>query len=87
MQLKFPNPSRSYNASKQCVNFRGYDTLFEVHFHLAQSALGRLGPHEPQDEAGVLAAFDRHRGRIERAANEAYRRGRGPVVILTAADF
>ncbi|MES1198580.1 MAG: DUF1488 family protein [Pseudomonadota bacterium] len=87
MTLKFPNTSRSYNAVKQCVRFRGYDTVFEISFDLAEGALRRLSPGAAQDETSLLAVFDLHRDRIERVANAVYSRQQKEFLNLSASDF
>ena len=86
--LSFPNASRSYNATKHCVSFRGYDSIFEVTFELDEGALRAMDVTAPAGEASMLAVFDRNRTKIERAAEKSFaRRRRERLHELTAADF
>ena len=88
MTLSFPNASRSYDPAKQCVRFRGYDSVFEIAFHLDEAALQKISPYTPADESSLLAVFDLHRDRINRIALIAYKlRRRQSLHRLSAADF
>lgn len=63
MAFKFPNASRSYNPTKQCVRFLGYDTVFEVSFDPDERALRRWSPKALQRSIATGIAFtDRRRG-------------------------
>src|ERR1700722_2372282 len=42
MALHFPNASRSYDATRHCVSFWGYDSAFEIAFHLEEKALQQI---------------------------------------------
>jgi hypothetical protein len=42
MDLHFPNPSRSYDPTRQAVQFWGYDHSMEVSFLVAEEALRPL---------------------------------------------
>jgi hypothetical protein len=42
MDLHFPNPSRSYDPTRQAVQFSGYDHSMEVSFLVAEEALRPL---------------------------------------------
>ena len=75
MALNFPNPSRSYDASRHCVCFWGYDNAREIAFAINDSVISSLGPETGQDESAVLAAFDRHRERILSLARNVYMGG------------
>jgi hypothetical protein len=86
--LNFPNSSRSYNSTKHCVCFRGYDSVFEVAFELDERALHRMSPNAVADEASVLAVFDMNRARIERAAAKSYaRRRQAGLYSISPSDF
>jgi hypothetical protein len=80
MALNFPNPnpsrSRSYDASRHCVCFWGYDNSREIAFLVDDAVLSKLSPGMGSDEPAVLAAFDRHRNRILELARNVYSEGR-----------
>ena len=89
MRLSFPNPSRSFDASRNRVRFWGYDHALEVSFLLEEDGLKKLCPDMNCAEAGFLEAFDAVRPRIHEAADRVYvRNGRRlHVYCLTATDF
>lgn len=87
MKLAFPNISRTYNPTKRCVRFGGYDSVFEVSFDLDEDALYRMAPQADQSEESLLAVFDLNRMQIERAANAAYSRRRQKSHWLPASAF
>ncbi len=87
MALHFPNASRSYDATRHCVSFWGYDSAFEIAFHLEEKALQQISRETRADEASLLQAFDVNRERIERAAGKAYSRQRKNFHRLSTADF
>jgi len=39
MTLTFPNPSRSFDATRDAVHFWGYDSAIECSFFVTRSAL------------------------------------------------
>jgi hypothetical protein len=86
MALTFPNPSRSFDATRRAVRFWGHDSAMEWSFFVTEEALKRLHQEMTGDEAGMLRAFDAHRARIEVAASKAYRTGRRGSYELGAAD-
>ena len=87
MSLNFPNASRSYDATRRCVCFWGYDSTFEVPFYVDESALTKLSTPETIDEASSLQVFDENRSRIQQAAGTAYGRQRQKLYRLSAAEF
>jgi Protein of unknown function (DUF1488) len=88
MALQFPNVSRSYNAQRRCVNFRGYDEVFEVAFELDWSALKALAADLADGEAPTLTVFDANRPRIEQVAKKVYaRQKRNGTHVLGMSDF
>jgi hypothetical protein len=87
MSLSFPNASRRYDRSRHCVSFWGYDSAFEIAFHVGEDALQRVSPGAQPDEASLLRAFDANRARIEQAAGNAYSRRRQNYHRLSASDF
>jgi len=91
MTLSFPNPSRSYDADKNCVRFWGHDSTIEVSFFVEANALFRLCPGMDSAETGLLKAFDSALNRIHEAANKVYvqgGKGKGSYAyILAASDF
>ena len=76
MGINFPNPSRSYDATRRAVRFWGYDSAMETSFFVTEDALKQLQPDMRFDGPGLLSAFDRHRERIYAAAAKVYRRSR-----------
>jgi hypothetical protein len=89
MKLNFPNPSCSFDATKNRVEFWGYDSTIEVSFFVEVDALKKLCPEMGNAEAGFLKAFNAARKRIHEVAEEVYARGRkgSYAYILAAADF
>lgn len=89
MKLSFPNPSRSFDATKNCVQFWGYDSTIEVIFFVDAEALKKLYPEMSNVEAGFLKAFDSATKRIHEAADKIYFRGsnKSYAYNLAAEDF
>ena len=89
MKLSFPNPSRSFDESKNRVLFWGYDSAIEISFFVEADALKRLCPEMGSAETGFLQAFDTARTRIYEVANKIYGSGgKGSFsYILAAKDF
>ena len=73
--LNFPNPSRSYDTSRHCVCFWGYDNSREITFLVDDTMLAKLNADMDSSEPALLAAFDRHRDRILGLARELYNGG------------
>jgi Protein of unknown function (DUF1488) len=87
MTLHFPNPSRSYNPTGDCVCFWGYDSAFEISFNLDEEALCKVSPYVARNEASLLHVFDVNRVRIHEAAGVAYSRRRQNHYRLSVADL
>ena len=89
MKLNFPNPSCSFDASKNRVVFWGYDNVMEVSFFVGADALKKLCPGMDKAEAGFLKAFGGARKRIYEVAEKVYVRGRkgSYAYVLAAEDF
>jgi hypothetical protein len=87
MGLHFPNASRAYDEKRHSVSFWGYDSAFEIAFHVEEGALQRMNPETQSDEASLLRAFDLNRAYIEQVAGKAYSRGRSNYHRLSASDF
>ena len=89
MMLNFSNPSRSFDATKNRVEFWGYDNVMEISFFVEADALKKLCPEMIDVEAGFLKAFDAARKRIYEVAETVYARGRKGVWahVLAAEDF
>jgi Protein of unknown function (DUF1488) len=87
MPLSFPNQSRSYDARQCCVRFWAYDESLEIPFFVEADALCRIDPKATVDEPGLLNAFDRHRGRIFKAADRIYSRRSKGSYTLVASDM
>jgi len=87
MTLSFPNPSRSYDATRRAVRFWGHDTAMESSFFVTESALRRMTPAAPMGEEGLLSAFDSNRDLICSVAARVYGRGRRGSYELDVSDF
>ena len=87
MTISFPNPSRSYDATRRAVRFWGHDSAMEASFFVAEDALKRIQPDMRFDEAGLLGAFDSHRDLIYATAAKVYGRGHKGSYDLVSADF
>jgi Protein of unknown function (DUF1488) len=87
MTLSFPNPSRSFDATRGAVRFWGHDGAMEASFFVSADALKRLAPDTGRDAAGCLAAFDAHRESVLAAAAKVYARGRKGSYDLIDSDF
>jgi len=70
--LQFPNPSRSYDASRHCVVFWGYDNSREITFMVDDAMLRNLRPDVGTDEVSVLGAFDELREKVLEIARTQY---------------
>ena len=89
MRWSFPNPSRSFDASRSRVCFWGYDGTIEVSVSVAEAARKRLCPEMDSAETGFLNAFDAARNRIHEVANKVYVGGSKGTYgyTLSADDF
>lgn len=87
MAIAFPNPSRSYDATRHAVRFWGHDSAMESSFFVTEGALKYVQPDVRLDEAGFLGAFDRNRDLIYATAIKVYRRGRKGSYELVSTDF
>jgi hypothetical protein len=87
MGLSFPNPSRSYDATRRAVRFWGHDSAMEASFFIMEDALKQLQPGMRLDEPGSLDAFDANRNLIYAAAAKVYARGRKGSYDVVGADF
>ena len=76
MAINFPNPSRSYDSTRNAVHFWGHDQAMETSFYISADALHRLMPGAGHDETALLAAFDRNCPRIREAAARLYGSGK-----------
>ena len=47
MALNFPNPCRSYDATRRAVRFWGHEGAMEASFFINEDALRRLQPGPP----------------------------------------
>jgi hypothetical protein len=88
MTIGFPNPSRSFEATRNAVHFWGHDRSMETSFFISAEALQRLAPGAAGDVPALLAAFDRNRTRICESAARLYGNGRkGGSYGLNASDL
>ncbi len=69
--MNFPNPSRSFDASKNRVRFWGYDSAIEITFFVDVAVLQKLNPELNLAEASVLKVFDAAIERIHEVALKA----------------
>jgi hypothetical protein len=87
MPLTFPNPSRSFDETRDAVRFWGYDSAIECSFFVTRGALKRLVPSLSPERSNLLAAFDTNRDLICKAATRVYSRGRRGSYELDVSDF
>ena len=90
MTLAFPNPSRSFDETRNAVCFIGHDGMSKVRFFVEAEALARSGVAlggKGTAETAYLSAFDALRASILDVASKVYARKRGDSYTLTAADF
>jgi len=85
--LNFPNASRSYDATRRCVRFWGYDGALEVSFFMEEAALMQIAHGTARGESSLLESFDQNRERILRTASQVYKRRRKGSYELSASDF
>jgi hypothetical protein len=71
--LVFLNRTRTYNATKNCVTFWGFDASFEITFDLPDEELQQMCSHASGNQASVLRAFDDRREAAERLAMSAHK--------------
>lgn len=88
MTLAFPNPSRSFDATVNCVRFCGHDNAIEVAFFVQMDALSKLSPGVAETEAGMLGVFDSELKKIHKTATRLYEKAKRVYVFtLTSDDF
>jgi uncharacterized protein DUF1488 len=87
MALRFPNLSRSYDATRRAVRFWGYDSAMEASFFVTEHALKRFRPDMAFDQANALQTFDVNRSLIHATAAKVYSRGRKGSYDLVSGDF
>lgn len=85
--LSFPNLSRSYDTTRRCVRFWGYDGALEVSFFVEEAAVFRIAPATRHNEAAVLESFDNNRERILNVARKVYSGHRQGSYQLSASNF
>ena len=79
MTLSFPNPSRGFNTTRNCVCFWGYQDSIEVSFFLDVSALQKLTGGKMETEADCLEAFDAASDQIHKVAARIHKKRGGGV--------
>ena len=86
MTLLFPNPSRSFDFSRNAVSFVGYDDLAVITFYVDAGALAPAheGDYSPDQ---CLIAFDHEIEVIHNAARKVYLKGKSTSNLLKATDF
>jgi hypothetical protein len=90
MTLAFPNPARSFDATRNVVQFTGYDGMAEVSFGIEAAALAdpALASGETSIfERAVLLGFDAKLSMIHKAAHRVYVPGRRTAYRLAAPDI
>ncbi len=85
--LNFPNVSRSYDATRHCVRFWGYDGALEVSFFVEEAAVFRIAPATRHNQAAILESFDNNRDRILMVARKVYSGRRQGSYALGVSDF
>jgi len=88
MALKFLNPSRSYDAKKNQIQFWGHDGTFEISFLVACATRTKVDPNaSDSDESQYLDAFDAALEKIQAAARRAYANKRQSDYFIAAEDI
>jgi hypothetical protein len=87
MVLRFPNQSRSFDATRRAVRFWGHDGAMEGSFFVGENSLKKIQPDMQPNEDGFLSAFDRNRELIYAAALRVYGRYYKGSYDLLPADF
>ncbi len=86
MALSFPNPSRSFDPTVNCVRFSGHDSAIEVSFFLEIDALEKIYPELIQLESEIFDAFDTQIEKIHKAATKAYGQNKRKYVCVLSSD-
>lgn len=86
MSLDFPNPSRSFDPTTNCVRFSGHDSAIEVSFFVELGALVKIDPELIQLEPEILDAFDTHIKKIQKAATKAYGKNKRKYVCTLSSE-
>ncbi len=86
MAIAFHNPTRTYDATVNCVRFSGHDSAIEVSFFVEIAALEKIHPEAIQLESEILDAFDAQIEKIHKAANKAYKQNKGNYVCTLSSD-
>jgi Protein of unknown function (DUF1488) len=87
MALRFPNNSRSYDATRRAVRFWGHDSAMEASFFVTEDALRQVQPSMSFGPDGALRAFDVNRPLIYATAAKVYARGHKGSYDLVSSDF
>ena len=86
MALAFPNPTRSFDPTVNCVRFSGHDSAIEVSFFLEVDALVKIYPEMILLESEIFDAFDTHIAKIQKAATRAYEQNKRKYVCVLSSD-
>ena len=84
--IDFPNPSRSYDATRHAVHFWGYARSMESSFFVTAEALKQIQPDLRFNPADILHTFDLNRDRIYAIAAKVFSRGRKGSYELNKDD-
>lgn len=89
MKLSFPNPSRSFDSTKQRVQFWAYHNTVEITFYIDGATLQLLQPTMTDDQEGLLTAFDANTEKIRKVADKVYQGdpSRGSSYLLPSSQF
>ena len=74
MELSFPNPSRSFDPTKNRIQFWGYLESLEISFYVDAAILIKLRPDSTNNQDSLLAAFDAFAEKIRNVADKEYLR-------------
>lgn len=86
MSLAFPNPTRSFDETINCVRFSGHDSAIEVSFFMEVNALAKIYPELIQMETEILLAFDAEIEKIHNAASKAYSQNKRQYVCTLSSE-
>ena len=88
MALTFLNPTRSIDATVNCIRFSGYDGALEISFFLKIEALAKICETLSDVDSEILDAFDLRLKEIHKVATSVYKRNkRTYVCTLNLDDF
>jgi hypothetical protein len=87
MAIDFPNSSRSYDLTRNAVQFWGHDLIMESSFFVTADALKQIQPDVQSGPDALLRVFDDNRDRIYTTAARVYARAARTPATFTPPIF